>query len=101
MAQRTSDRWATPWIAKGKRYSFVFDTKGGGRLHRTQRKGAQVDDWRSIVVTGGSRGWGKGIVLKLAAPKTRIFVNYLNNHGAAKETAETAISQGADAILVK
>jgi NAD(P)-dependent dehydrogenase (short-subunit alcohol dehydrogenase family) len=60
-----------------------------------------VDDWRSIVVTGGSRGWGKGIVLKLAAPRTRIFVNYLNNHGAAKETAEAAISQGADAILVK
>jgi enoyl-[acyl-carrier protein] reductase III len=60
-----------------------------------------VDDWRSIVVTGGSRGWGKGIVLRLAGPKTRIFVNYLSNDRAAKETAEAAISLGADAILVK
>jgi NAD(P)-dependent dehydrogenase (short-subunit alcohol dehydrogenase family) len=37
----------------------------------------------------------------LAAPKTRIFVNYLSNDAAAKETAEEAITRGADAILVK
>jgi enoyl-[acyl-carrier protein] reductase III len=60
-----------------------------------------VDDWRSVVVTGGSRGWGKGIVLKFAVPKTRIFINYVSNEDAAKETAEEAITRGADAILVK
>jgi NAD(P)-dependent dehydrogenase (short-subunit alcohol dehydrogenase family) len=39
--------------------------------------------------------------MKLAAPKTRIFVNYVSNDDAAKETAQEAIARGADAIPVK
>jgi NAD(P)-dependent dehydrogenase (short-subunit alcohol dehydrogenase family) len=66
-----------------------------------QERSSHVDDWRSIIVTGGSRGWGRGVVLKFAAPNTRIFVNYVSNHDAATQTADEAISRGADAILVK
>jgi len=43
---------------------------------------------RSALVTGSSRGIGRGIALKLAeAGVKRIAINYLENDAAAKEAA--------------
>src|SRR5260370_38919551 len=40
----------------------------------------------SALITGSSRGIGRGIALKLAEQKIKIAVNYVKNEAAAKET---------------
>lgn len=58
--------------------------------------------WKTAFVTGGSRGIGRGIVLKLADSGVRkIAINYLSNDAAAAETARKLEDRGAEAILVK
>jgi NAD(P)-dependent dehydrogenase (short-subunit alcohol dehydrogenase family) len=53
-------------------------------------------------VTGGSRGIGRGIVLKLTESGiNRIAINYLSNDDAANDTAKKTKDRGAEAILVK
>jgi 3-oxoacyl-[acyl-carrier protein] reductase len=56
---------------------------------------------RTILVTGGSRGIGRAICEKLAAPDTHLFVNYAAASAAAEETAERVRSKGAAATLIK
>ena len=41
---------------------------------------------KSALVTGGSRGIGRAICLKLAGMGYHILVNYKGNEGAANET---------------
>jgi NAD(P)-dependent dehydrogenase (short-subunit alcohol dehydrogenase family) len=58
--------------------------------------------WKSAFVTGGSRGIGRGIVLKLAdSGIKRIAINYLSNDAAAEDTAKKLKDRGSEAILVK
>ena len=58
--------------------------------------------WKTAFVTGGSRGIGRGIVLKLAESGIkRIAINYLSNDAAATDTAGKIKDRGAEAILVK
>jgi 3-oxoacyl-[acyl-carrier protein] reductase len=40
-----------------------------------------------VLVTGGSRGLGRGVVLKLAEQGYSVAINYTNNETAANETA--------------
>jgi len=47
------------------------------------------------VVTGGSRGIGKGVVLRLAQLGYSVVVNYQSNAEAARSTCEAAKSAGA------
>jgi enoyl-[acyl-carrier protein] reductase III len=57
---------------------------------------------KSVLVTGGSRGIGKGIALRFAelgAP--RIAVNYMRNDQAAEETAEALRALGAEPLLLR
>lgn len=49
------------------------------------------------VVTGGSRGIGRAICLKLAAMGATVIVNYVGNQAAAEETAATIRQQGGTA----
>jgi NAD(P)-dependent dehydrogenase (short-subunit alcohol dehydrogenase family) len=51
-----------------------------------------------ILVTGGSRGLGRGIALRLAREGYSVAVNYARNAAAAAETVEecTAVRSGAD-----
>jgi NAD(P)-dependent dehydrogenase (short-subunit alcohol dehydrogenase family) len=59
-------------------------------------------EWKTAFVTGGSRGIGRGIVLKLADSGVRkIAINYLSNDAAAEETARKLKDRGAEAILVR
>lgn len=58
--------------------------------------------WREKVglVTGGSRGIGRQIALKLAESGMKVAVNYRGNEEAAKTTEELVRQTGADCLLV-
>jgi enoyl-[acyl-carrier protein] reductase III len=57
---------------------------------------------KSVLVTGGSRGIGKGIALRFAElGAARIALSYLRNDRAAEETAEELRELGAEPILVR
>lgn len=53
------------------------------------------------IVTGGSRGIGQGIALKLAEQGFDIVINYHSNHAAAGQSAEAIESKGGQAVLVQ
>jgi meso-butanediol dehydrogenase/(S,S)-butanediol dehydrogenase/diacetyl reductase len=55
---------------------------------------------RSAVVTGASKGIGRGIALALARDGWDVVVNYSSNEGAAKETADLVADAGARAVIV-
>jgi enoyl-[acyl-carrier protein] reductase III len=59
-------------------------------------------DGANVLVTGGSRGIGKAIALRLAAlGAARIAIGYLRSDGPAKETAEELRALGAEPTLVR
>ncbi|MEW6502286.1 MAG: SDR family NAD(P)-dependent oxidoreductase, partial [Thermodesulfobacteriota bacterium] len=49
------------------------------------------------LVTGGSRGIGRAICLRLAAMGATVVVNYVGNQAAAEETAAAIRQQGGTA----
>jgi enoyl-[acyl-carrier protein] reductase III len=56
----------------------------------------------SVLVTGGSRGIGKAIALRLARDgATRVAIGYLRSDSAADETAEELRALGAEPVLVR
>lgn len=56
---------------------------------------------RVAVVTGGSRGIGRGIALELARRGASIVVNYHSNAAAAEEVVQEITSNGGQAIAVQ
>ena len=57
---------------------------------------------KSVLVTGGTRGIGRGIALRFAElGASRVAMSYLRNDGAAEETAEEIRSLGAEALLLR
>ena len=56
----------------------------------------------SVLVTGGSRGIGRAIALRLAELGAgSIAIGYLRGDGAAEETAEALRAAGAEPVLVR
>jgi enoyl-[acyl-carrier protein] reductase III len=56
----------------------------------------------SVLVTGGTRGIGKAIALRLAREgAARLVLGYMRNDSAAEATAEEVRAVGADADLVR
>src|ERR1700739_3268163 len=53
------------------------------------------------VVTGGSRGLGRGIAEGFGAAGAGVVVNYLQAEKAAREVADTLKTNGSDAITVR
>ncbi|WP_035846497.1 SDR family oxidoreductase [Kitasatospora azatica] len=55
---------------------------------------------KTALVTGGSRGIGKGIALRLAADGALVAVHYGSNEAAAKETVEEITAAGGQAFAI-
>ncbi len=55
----------------------------------------------TIIVTGGSRGIGKAIVLEAAACGYNVCFSYLNNPQAAENVAEQARNHGIAVVAIK
>jgi len=53
------------------------------------------------LVTGGSRGIGRAVCLKLAAMGARVAVNYVSRPDAADETVATIKEAGGDAFTIQ
>jgi enoyl-[acyl-carrier protein] reductase III len=59
-------------------------------------------DSRAVLVTGGTRGIGKAIALRLASEGARrVVLGFLRNDAAAEEAAEELRAAGAEPILVR
>src|SRR5688572_25334202 len=56
---------------------------------------------RHALVTGGSRGIGRGITLKLADHGVHVAINYLRDEGSAKATLEQVRARGSDGFIVR
>jgi enoyl-[acyl-carrier protein] reductase III len=62
---------------------------------------AMTSRHRYALITGSSRGIGRGIALKLAGQGTTVAVHYFRNRAAAEETLTQIRHLGADGLLVQ
>jgi len=56
---------------------------------------------KTALVTGGSRGIGRAIAIKLAQSGARVAINYLRHSQAAEATAACIRAQGAEALVLR
>jgi len=56
---------------------------------------------KHALITGSSRGIGRGIALALAESGVKIAVHYFQNERAAKETLEQVRKRGSDGLVVQ
>ena len=56
---------------------------------------------KHALITGGSRGIGRGIALKLAASGVKIGVHYYQNESAASDTLAEVRKRGSDGFIVQ
>src|SRR5437667_10171924 len=56
---------------------------------------------KCALITGSSRGIGRGIALKLAEKGARVAVHYFRNEAAAQHTLEKVRAHGSDGFIVQ
>src|ERR687891_300286 len=78
-------------------------TDGGAILYGSRLTGGRTMTItaRHALVTGGSRGIGRGITLKLADHGVHVAINYLKDEASAKATLEQVRARGADGFIVQ
>jgi 3-oxoacyl-[acyl-carrier protein] reductase len=55
---------------------------------------------KNALVTGGSRGIGRAICIRLASLGAQVFINYVSNSAAAEETQKIIIDAGGKAEII-
>lgn len=55
---------------------------------------------KTALVTGGSRGIGRAICIRLASMGALVFINYVSNSAAAEETQKIIIEAGGKAEII-
>ena len=58
-------------------------------------------DGKQALITGSSRGIGRGIALALAENRVNVAIQYYQNEAAAKETLAEVRKRGSDGVLVQ
>jgi len=58
-------------------------------------------DQKHALITGASRGIGRGIALKLAETGVKVGVHYYRNESAAKDTLGAVQRLGSDGFVVQ
>ena len=89
---------------KSGRKEQVHTAEDLGRTIAQMALGKERDmafEGKHALVTGGSRGIGRGIALKLAESGARVAVHYYANEAAAKDTLERIRKHGSDGFLVQ
>jgi NAD(P)-dependent dehydrogenase (short-subunit alcohol dehydrogenase family) len=56
---------------------------------------------KHALITGSSRGLGKGIALKLAEKGAKVALNYRQNEAAAKDTMMRVRERGSDGLIIQ
>src|SRR2546423_4403915 len=56
---------------------------------------------KNALVTGSSRGIGRGIAFKLAENGAKVAIHYVQNEAAAKNTLEQVRARGGDGFIVQ
>lgn len=56
---------------------------------------------KHALITGSSRGIGRGIALKLAAKGVKVAVNYLQNEAAARDTLAQVRERGSNGFIIQ
>ena len=56
---------------------------------------------KHALITGSSRGIGRGIALKLAEGGAHVAINYVKNDAAANDTLAQIRKRGGDGFVVK
>jgi len=57
-------------------------------------------DGKVVVVTGGSRGIGRAICLRLSSMGALVYINYLSRSSAAEETKQLIVEAGGKAEII-
>ncbi|HET6889654.1 MAG TPA: SDR family oxidoreductase, partial [Pyrinomonadaceae bacterium] len=58
-------------------------------------------DGKHALITGSSRGIGRGIALKLAEKGVRVAINYFKNEAAANDTLTNVKERGSDGFVIQ
>ena len=56
---------------------------------------------KHALITGSSRGIGRGIALKLAASGAKVAIHYFQNEAAAKDTLGQVRKRGSDGLVIQ
>jgi 3-oxoacyl-[acyl-carrier protein] reductase len=60
-----------------------------------------MTDRRVVLITGSSRGIGRGVALELGSLGFAVVVNFVRNETSGRETAEAVVRAGGDALVVQ